>query len=327
MDKPKLYPLQFVPELKEKVWGGSKLQTILDKKSRDNSNHLGESWEISGVQGTISKVSNGALKGEEITQLIQKYTSDLVGERVYQKYGDQFPLLFKFIDAEQDLSVQLHPNDALAQERHNAFGKTEMWYILQAENDARLILGFNKKLNKTTYAEILKTKKITSVLHAEEVHQDEAYFIEPGLVHAIGAGVLLAEIQQTSDITYRIYDWDRPDTDGTFRELHTKEALDAIQFTTTNPKITYTDLLNQRVLLVSCPYFVTHKLVVSENFNIENFQNESCKVYMCTQGKAEFITEDTSTTIQKGETILIPACCTNYQIKTENATFLEVYIP
>lgn len=324
MDNPNLYPLQFVPVLKEKVWGGSKLQSFLDKNGEGN---IGESWEISGVQGTISKVSNGRLKGQDITQLIQKYTSDLVGERVYQKYGDQFPLLFKFIDAQQDLSVQLHPNDGLAQERHNTFGKTEMWYILQAENDARLILGFNKKLNKTSYAEILEANEITSVLHSEAVQKGETYFIEPGLVHAIGAGVLLAEIQQTSDITYRIYDWNRPDTDGTLRELHTEEALDAIQFTTTTPKIPYKDQVNKRVLLVSCPYFVTHKLQLSQQFSIENFQNESCKVYMCTDGKAEFLAEETSTAIQKGETILIPACLTNYQIKTENATFLEVYIP
>ncbi len=324
MDKPKLYPLQFVPELKEKVWGGTKLKSILNKRAKGI---IGESWEISGVQGTISKVSNGALKGQEITQLIQHYKVALVGERVYQKYGDQFPLLFKFIDAQQDLSVQLHPNDALAQERHNTFGKTEMWYILQAESAARLILGFKKKLDKISYTEILETSTITSVLHSEEVHEGETYFVEPGLVHAIGAGVLLAEIQQTSDITYRIYDWDRPDTDGTFRELHTEEALDAIQFTTNNPKIAYIDHLNQRVMLVSCPYFVTHKLLLSENFSIENFQNESCKVYMCTEGEGQFVTEDTSNTIQKGETILIPACCTSYQIKTENATFLEVYIP
>lgn len=324
MDKPELYPLQFVPKLNEKVWGGTKLESLLNKKTEGT---IGESWEISGVEGAVSKVSNGTLKGLEITQLIQNYKADLVGERVYQRYGDQFPLLFKFIDAHQDLSVQLHPNDTLAQARHNAFGKTEMWYILQAQNDARLILGFNRKLNKETYAEILKNNEITSVLHSEPVKEGEAYLIEPGVVHAIGAGVLLAEIQQASDITYRIYDWDRPDTDGKLRQLHTEEALDAIQFTTNAPRISYKDALNSRVLLVSCPYFVTHKLVLTESFSIENFENESCKVYMCTEGEAEILTENNSVSLKKGQTILIPACFKKYQIKTENATFLEVYIP
>tara|TARA_A100000171_G_scaffold988_1_gene1197 strand:+ start:6982 stop:7956 length:975 start_codon:yes stop_codon:yes gene_type:complete len=324
MDKPSLYPLQFVPELKEKVWGGTKLQSILYKKGNGN---IGESWEISGVKGTISKVANGALKGHGIIDLIKQYKADLVGERVYRAYGNQFPLLFKFIDAEQDLSVQLHPNDVLAQKRHNTFGKTEMWYILQAEQNARLILGFTKKLDKTSYSEILENKNIASVLHSESVQKGQTYFIEPGLVHAIGAGVLLAEIQQTSDITYRIYDWDRPDTDGSLRELHTEEALDAIQFTTNNPKKSYKDSWDERVKLVSCPYFVTHKLALSKNFDVADFQNESCKVYMCTEGNAEIVVNNTSFFIQKGETILVPACCTTYQIKTENATLLEVYIP
>lgn len=324
MDKPRLYPLQFVPELKEKVWGGTKLQSLLHKKREGN---IGESWELSGVEGTISKVANGALQGQDIKQLIKTYKAEIVGARVYKMYGNQFPLLFKFIDAAQDLSVQLHPNDRLALERHNSSGKTEMWYIMQAESNARLILGFNKELSKASYAEILKANKITSVLNSEVVQEGEAYFIEPGLVHAIGAGVLLAEIQQTSDITYRIYDWNRPDTDGTLRELHTKEALDAIQFTSHNPKKPYTDKANTRVLLVSCPYFITHKLALNTDFSITNFKNESCKVYMCTEGKAAFITEGTSTYIKKGETILVPACCTSYQINTENATFLEVYIP
>jgi mannose-6-phosphate isomerase len=324
MDRPKLYPLKFVPELKEKIWGGNKLSSILNKKAKGN---IGESWEISAVDGTISTVANGALKGQEITQLIRDYKMDLVGSRVYGNYGDQFPLLFKFIDAQQDLSVQLHPNDVLAQQRHNAFGKTEMWYILHAEKEARLILGFNKELDKTSYAKILEDKKITSVLHSEAVEEGQSYFIEPGLVHAIGAGVLLAEIQQTSDITYRIYDWDRPNIDGKLRQLHTNEALDAIQFGTKKSKIHYKNQVDQRVLLVSCPYFVTHKLQLSQQISVENFQNESCKVYMCMEGNAEFLSEQTSTIIQKGETILIPASCNTYQIKTENATFLEVYIP
>jgi mannose-6-phosphate isomerase len=324
MNKPKLYPLQFNPILKQKVWGGTKLQSLLHKKSNGNT---GESWEISAVENSISIVSKGALKGQEITRLIKNYTTDLVGERVYNKYGDQFPLLFKFIDAHQDLSVQVHPNDRLAKERHNSFGKTEMWYVLQAEKNARLILGFNKELNKSKYVETLNKNQLTSILGSEVVEQGETYLIEPGTVHAIGAGVLLAEIQQTSDITYRIYDWDRPDTDGKLRQLHTQQALDAIQFTPASAKIQYQDRVNERVLLVNNAYFTTHKLVLTKDFGVNNFENESFKVYMCTDGKAEIVTEKTSVSIYKGATILIPACSKSYQIKTENATFLEVYIP
>ncbi|RDK84890.1 type I phosphomannose isomerase catalytic subunit [Marinirhabdus gelatinilytica] len=324
MKHPDLYPLQFIPELKEKVWGGNKLKAILNKEGNGT---VGESWEISGVQGTISKVANGALKGQKITDLIESYKDKLVGERVYKKYGSNFPLLFKFIDAHQDLSVQLHPNDTLAQQRHNSFGKTEMWYILQADTNARLILGFNKQLDKTSYSEILEANKIPTVLHSEKVEAGSAYFIEPGLVHAIGAGVLLAEIQQTSDITYRIYDWDRPDTNGQLRQLHTMEALDAIEFTAKAPSITYKDEEDTRVLLKECPYFVTHKLNLTKNFAVHNFENESCKVYMCTQGSAQFVAQDVSIEILKGETILLPASIHEYTIKTKNAIVLEVFIP
>ncbi|HBR55816.1 MAG TPA: mannose-6-phosphate isomerase [Flavobacteriaceae bacterium] len=322
--RPKLYPLQFVPQLKEKVWGGHQLQTLLNKKGTET---IGESWEISGVEGTISEVAHGPLKGMAITDLINEYGETLVGQRVYKDFGSQFPLLFKFIDAQQDLSVQLHPDDALAKSRHDSFGKTEMWYILKADEDARLILGFNRNLSKDDYVKAMAEGKITSVLHSETVSEGQAFFIAPGTVHAIGAGVLLAEIQQTSDITYRIYDWDRPDTDGKLRQLHTEEALDAINFNKPNASIIYTVTPNERLLLKKCPYFVTYKLQLTTIFSINDFQLGSCKVYMCVAGSAQLITDDAKISLQKGQTVLVPACCTSYRFETENATLLEVYIP
>jgi len=324
MAKTSLYPLTFVPIIKDKVWGGTKLATLLQKGA---SNQAGESWELSGVPNDVSVVASGALQGVELSELISIYKEELVGTNVYSKFGNQFPLLFKFIDAREDLSVQLHPNDAIAKQRHNSFGKTEMWYVLQTDEDARLILGFNRELTKETYKELLENDSITSVLHSKPVNKGEAYFIAPGLVHAIGAGVLLAEIQQTSDITYRIYDWDRPDIDGSLRELHTAQALEAIDFKNKEAELCYKNTLNERILLNACPYFVTHKLVLTSNFNVNHFNPTSFKTYMCIDGGANFITETSTVTVEKGQTILLPASILTYEIETENVTLLEVYIP
>lgn len=324
MTKANLYPLTFVPIIKDKVWGGAKLSKLLQKNA---SHQAGESWELSGVANDVSVVASGALKGMELGELISIYKGQLVGEGVYSKFGDQFPLLFKFIDAREDLSVQLHPNDTIAKRRHNSFGKTEMWYVLQTDKDARLILGFNRDLTKEAYTELLENNSITSVLHSKPVKKGEVYFIAPGLVHAIGAGVLLAEIQQTSDITYRIYDWDRPDMNGSLRELHTAQALDAIDFNNDTAERFYSNKLDQRVLLDACPYFVTHKLVLTRNFKVTNFIPTSFKTYMCIDGGANFVTKTTTVAIEKGQTILLPASMEAYEIETKNATFLEVYIP
>ena len=324
MSEVLLYPLQFTPELKEKVWGGSQLVSVLNKEGEGT---LGESWELSSVPGSVSKVANGALQGSLLTDVIAQYKEALVGEHVYKRFGTQFPLLFKFIDASQDLSVQLHPDDTLAQERHNSFGKTEMWYVLNATEEARLILGFQKKLTKETYTKALEAGTITSVLHSEQVTEGASFFIAPGMVHAIGAGVLLAEIQQTSDITYRIYDWDRPDTNGQLRALHTEEALEAINFEANAAKITYIDAVNERILLKECPYFVTNKLWLTEDFAIPKYQTGSCKVYMCVAGNATIVTDNNRISVVKGQTVLVPACFESYTIETKNTTLLEVYIP
>lgn len=319
-----LYPLKFNPILKEKIWGGTKLHDALNKKSKGD---IGESWELSGVSGFISEVSNGELKGKNLNELLEEYQRDLVGEQVYNTYGNDFPLLFKFIDARDDLSVQLHPDDVLAKERHNSFGKTEMWYIVDTDPEARLIIGFNRTMNEAIYRKYLSEEKITEILHSEEIKQGDAFFIAPGTVHAIGAGTLLAEIQQTSDITYRIYDWDRPDSNGEMRELHTDLALKAINYEGPNARLNYSDVENRPILLCTSPYFETNKLVLTQPLQRDLSTIDSFRVYMCVAGKVQLQTEHTSIEIIKGETVLIPACIDKVILKTNSATLLEVYIP
>lgn len=319
-NKSAFYPLKFYPQLKEKVWGGNKLATLLGKNA---DGKIGESWELSGVKGNISIVSNGSLKGENLNTLIEKFGEKLIGRKVIAAYGNEFPLLFKFIDAKEDLSVQLHPDDAIAKRRHNSFGKTEMWYIQQADENARLILGFNQQMDKKSYLKALSEGTITQVLHSEKVTKGDTFFISPGTVHAIGGGILLAEIQQTSDITYRIYDWDRPDVDGSMRELHTDLALDVISFEDSNAKIEYAVTENEPVLLSKSPYFVTNLLKLSKPYQKDSSKLDSFVVYMCTEGEAIICGEQ----IKTGETLLIPAFFEQIEIITSGVTLLEVYVP
>jgi len=322
--KKQLYPLKFTPILKEKVWGGNKLSTLFNKENLDS---IGESWEISGVHENISVVSNGILKGTTLNQLIDTFKGKLIGEKVYQEFGNTFPLLFKFIDAKEDLSVQLHPNDTLAKERHQSFGKTEMWYILDSEEEARLILGFNSEMNETIYKNHLENNTLTEILHSEKVTKGDSYFIAPGTIHAIGSGVVLAEIQQTSDITYRVFDWDRPGIDGELRELHNDLALDAINFEPNEAKLDYVEQINTPFQLCKSPYFITNKLVLSEKIKRDVSKIDSFVVYMCVEGEATIKTKGASEKIVKGETILIPSAIKKLRIKTNQATFLEVYMP
>lgn len=320
---PSLYPIKFKPILKEKVWGGSKLSKVFHKQS---DGIIGESWEISGVEGNVSVVQNGSLMGKTLFQLIDKYKEKLVGEMVYKNFGNTFPLLFKFIDAREDLSVQLHPDDKLAKERHNSFGKTEMWYILETEKTARLILGFNQEMDEEKYLYYLSENKLSEILHSEKVNKGDSFFITPGTVHAIGAGVMLAEIQQTSDITYRIYDWDRPGIDGNLRELHTDLALQAINFKKTKSKLIFSDKENSTIQICSTPYFNTNKIILTKDIERDHLNNDSFVVYMCLDGEAILKTEGFSLDIIKGDTILIPAVEKKVKFITNSATFLEVYI-
>ncbi len=319
------YPIKFTPLLKQKVWGGSKLKEILHKNVVGNN--IGESWEISGVEGEISVVSNGKFEGKDLSELLKGYRDELVGSKVYKEFGNSFPLLIKFIDAKIELSVQLHPNDRLARERHNSFGKTEMWYILQADAGAELNIGFKNPVDKNTYLKHLEEGTITKLLNFEKVKAGDAFFINTGKVHAIGGGVLLAEIQQTSDVTYRIYDWDRKDKHGNTRDLHTVLALDAIDFEVKEDfKLTYNREINRTSNIVRCNYFSANFLPVKGKV-FRNYKDlDSFIIYMCTSGKAVITVNGSSEEIIKGETLLIPAKCKKIEIIAENAELLEVYI-
>ncbi|WP_366017418.1 type I phosphomannose isomerase catalytic subunit [Lutibacter sp.] len=292
--------------MKEKIWGGNKLVTKLNKNSL--LKNIGESWEISDVENNVSIVSNGDLKGKSLKELLQIYKANLIGENNYSNFGDKFPLLIKFIDAKQDLSVQVHPNDKLSKKYHNSFGKTEMWYIVEADKKAKLILGFKDIITPKEYVHLLKEKKIMTVLNSENVKKGDAFFIKPGTVHSIGVGIVLAEIQQTSDITYRIYDFDRVDADGNKRELHTELAIEALNFSNKiDAKRDYSTKINTLNNIVTCTYFKTNFLPVVNEKVIDYSKTDSFVIFMCVEGNATISIFDNSTTVIFGETVLIPA--------------------
>jgi len=321
-----LYPLKFAPIIKETIWGGKKLKERLNKDCL--SGKCGESWEISGVQNNISIVSNGFLAGNSLQELTEVYMSDLVGEKVYEQFGIEFPLLVKFIDANDVLSIQVHPDDKLAKKRHNAFGKTEMWYIIESEENAELISGFNQKINKEVYLKYLHDSNLEEILNFEKVSSGDVFFMPAGRVHAIGKGILLAEIQQTSDITYRIYDWKRKDENGKGRELHTELAVDAIDYSyhdeyKTNYQVVPDGITN----LVECDFFHTNLLKLTRPVARDYMNIDSFVIYMCMEGKFSIDFAGNSEHVLKGETILLPAELKNIQINPlEESKLLEIYI-
>lgn len=317
----KAYPLKFQPILKERIWGGNKLASLGKELPND---HIGESWEISMIDNDVNAVISGFYKGSSLGDLINLYPNEILGTKVYNKYGKQFPLLFKFLDAKTDLSIQLHPNDELAKKRHNSFGKTEMWYIMQADENARIILGFENESSPEEYLEHLKNKSLPSVLKEYYVKQGDVFFIETGTIHAIGGGILLAEIQQTSDITYRVYDWDRLDDKGNERELHVDLALDAINYQTKKTQIEYIKEADTSVELVNCPFFTTNYISLEDCYQV-NKSADCFLVYICTEGEAAFEIGAETHSFVKGETVLVPAQLTNFTLKGK-ATILEVFI-
>jgi mannose-6-phosphate isomerase len=318
--------LKFQPILKDKIWGGEKLMNLLHKNS--DRKDIGESWEISDVEGDMSVVMNGILKGKNLKELIAEYKGSLVGDKVFKHFGNKFPLLIKFIDAKEALSIQLHPHDDLAKKRHNSFGKTEMWYVMQADEKANLIVGFKKEVTPEEYLHHLNNTSLTEILNIDEVQKGDVYFIPTGRVHAIGAGVLLAEIQQTSDITYRIYDWDRQDTKGNYRDLHTDEAIDAIDYSAKNSYRTrYSKQVNTSSEIVSCPYFTTNVLPIDGGLTIDHSNKDSFVIYMCVEGSVTFKHGNFTEKLIMGETILVPNAITNFEITSSKPSeLLEVYI-
>lgn len=322
----KLYPLKFSPVFCYRIWGGEKLKTKLNKKYNEDS--IGESWEISNVDQFETKVSEGDLKGATLNDLIQQFKGDFVGESVYKQFGNAFPLLIKFIDAETPLSIQVHPDDALSKERHNSFGKNEMWVVMESDEDAELIVGFNQKITKEDYFNHIKNNTLTTVLNTEKVKKGDVYYIPAGRVHAIGAGVLLAEIQQTSNVTYRIYDYDRVDPQtGSLRELHTELALDAINFDLVDEyKTKYNLNVNATNPLVHSPFFKTNILKVEGHLSRDYSQLDSFVIYISLTGTAKIVVENETYTLQKGETILLPATLNTIEIEAENTEIIEVYM-
>lgn len=318
------YPIKFKPILKEKIWGGNKLKNILNKPA---GNYTGESWEISAVNEDISVVDNGVFKGTSLKDLISERKGEVLGQKVYDEFGTDFPLLIKFIDAKTALSVQLHPQDEIAKQRHNSFGKTEMWYIMQADNGANINVGFKETISKEKYIKSLEAGEITDLLNFEDVREGDSFFINTGKVHAIGAGVLLAEIQQTSDITYRIYDWDRVDANGNSRELHTALAIDAIDFEKKEDfKLRYDNIPNESSNIASCKYFTTNFLPVEGKVKKDYSKLDSFVIYMCVKGSATIGINGNTEIIEQGQTALIAGKNDVVQISADYAELLEVYI-
>lgn len=325
------YPLLFDPIFKERLWGGARLRELLSKDIP--SGYIGESWEISGVEGDISKVSNGPYNGLLLTELIERFGLDLLGESVVDRFGKTFPILIKYLDARLDLSIQVHPSDELAQERHRSFGKNEMWYVLEADESSRLIVGFNEDCDKQTYINYLKQNRLTELLAYHPVKPSDAFLIETGTIHAIGAGVVLAEIQQTSDVTYRLYDFDREDAHGNKRALHTELALEALDFKSRPSYRLERKALQAHSIeayaLANTAFFVVNELTLSGNELIDLQSIDSFVIYMVMDGNAVIYDADApewNVELNQGSTVLLPACCKKIAIDTISCRLLEVFV-
>ena len=311
-----MYPLKFNPILKSMIWGGEKLRQY--KSIDTDQKNIGESWELSGVPGNESVVSTGEFTGRTITELIKEYGPELLGRKVYETYGEKFPLLIKFIDARDDLSIQVHPDDTLAAARHNgSMGKTEMWYVVDADKDAHLMSGLSTEITPEEYVSRVENNTITDVLCDYKVAAGDVFFLPAGRIHSIGKGCFIAEIQQTSDLTYRIYDFGRLGLDGKPRQLHTELAKDAIDYSVSEDYRTpYTSALNEDTTLVECEYFKTHLLDLTQPVSVDVKSNDSFMIVICIEGNGELKDSlENSLSFKQGETILIPA-------SMENVTFI-----
>lgn len=306
-----MYPLKFRPILKSVVWGGEKIAPF--KEITTDQHNIGESWELSGVKGNESVVANGEYAGRTITELVHEFKGRLIGQKNYEKTGDQFPLLIKFIDAKQDLSIQVHPDDELAAARHNGSkGKTEMWYVVAADKDAHLMSGLTQKITPDEYEQRVNNHTITDVLHDYKVAPGDVFFLPAGRIHSIGSGSFIAEIQQTSDITYRIYDFGRLGLDGKPRELHTELAKAAIDYTVyPDYKTSYEKETGKENVLVDCSYFTTSMYELDRPFTRDLKDMDSFLVVICIAGKGTLKdAEGNEVTMHQGETVLVPADCT-----------------
>jgi mannose-6-phosphate isomerase len=323
-----LYPLKFTPMFQDRVWGGQKIKTHLGLDFTPLAK-CAEAWMLSGVAGAETVVENGFLAGNELNELVEVYMDDLVGEKVFEKNGETFPLLIKFIDSRQWLSVQVHPDDELARQRGMPFGKTEMWYILDTDPGSQIISGFNKNINQKVYLDHLDNKTLPEILNYVDVEAGDVVFMPAGRVHSLGPGILLAEIQQTSDATYRIYDWDRPDDSGKPREMHVEQALQAIHYEVPEEvKTNIQSSVNETVNLIDCPYFTTNLAELAQPLRKDYEELDSFVIYVCLEGGMALrpgIGEGVY--LKQGEVVLIPAVIDSAEIFPEGKVkFLEVYI-
>ena len=322
-----LYPFRFEPILKEIIWGGDEICVFKDIQPRKTG--IGESWEVSHVKDNVSVVASGELKGQSLGDLIEAHKEKLLGKKVIERFGTTFPLLIKFIDARDSLSIQVHPDDKLAKERHNSFGKTEMWYIINAAPNAFLYSGFAKTITPEQYVQSLEDDTFVSYLQKYEVKPGDAFFLPAGRVHAIGAGCFIAEIQQTSDVTYRIYDYNRKDANGNPRELHTDLAKDAIDYQVyPDYKLRPTSGKEEVESMVHCHYFTTNLIEAKEGKTITQTHDDTFAIYICLEGHA-VLTDNNgySIDLKQGETVLVPAEIQKITLQLQqDSKLLETYI-
>ena len=316
---------KFEPLLKQTIWGGNKI--VAFKHIQSDMENVGESWEVSGVPGDESVVANGECKGKTLNEVLAEMKQKLVGEENYKRFGDRFPLLIKFIDARQDLSIQVHPDDETAHRQGKAMGKTEMWYVMDSDEDASLKVGLKKKITPEEYARMVEDDTICDALGNYKVKSGDCFFIPAGRIHAICSGSFIAEIQQTSDVTYRIYDYKRKDKNGNYRELHTKEAAEAIDYTVLDDYRTeYTPVKNEATQLVSCPLFTTAVYDLTEPMTLDYSELDSFVILIALKGEGSILTSSgNSYSFREGESILLPA--TTGMVKVEgNIKFLETFV-
>ncbi len=323
-----MYPLKFEPILKQTLWGGEKI--IPFKHLNETLSNVGESWEVSAVEGSESVVANGPEKGMTLPEMVRRYKEELVGEANYARFGEKFPLLIKFIDAKLDLSIQVHPDDALAKKRHNSFGKNEMWYVISSDPGAKLISGFSQEITPKEYKERVHDGTFAEVLQDCAIQPGDVFYVPAGRVHGIGAGAFVAEIQQTSDITYRIYDYNRKDKNGKTRELHTAQAVDAINFADVQDdfRTAYDHVQNEPVEVVACPYFTTSVYDMTEEITCDYSELDSFVIFICVEGSCRLTdNENNGISLQAGETVLLPAATQNVTIvPDQHVKLLETYV-
>lgn len=320
-----MQPIKFQPLLKQTLWGGDKIVTF--KHIDSQLENVGESWEISGVKDNETIVKEGQLKGKSLNEVVAELKDRLVGKENYQRFGDEFPLLIKFIDARQDLSIQVHPNDEIAHKQGKPRGKTEMWYLMESEPGAKLYCGLKKQITPDQYKEMVDNDTICDALAQYEVKEGDCFFLPAGRIHAIGPGCFLAEIQQTSDVTYRIYDYKRKDKNGNYRELHTKLAAESINYQVENDYRThYVGRLNKGVSLVQCPYFCTAVYDLNEPMTLDYSELDSFVILIGLKGEGKITdNEGNEVSIMAGDTLLIPATTETLRV-SGTIKFLETYI-